>query len=171
MEACLQCPRARPWSSWWGARSSRWAGTELELRSYILIHRQKENEFEPNMNLRNRKSHPSDTPPSTRPYLLIFPKQITNWNQTFKYMSLWETFSFKLPQSLSVWVVIYPHKVISTPFRFSERRLRFAVFLGSIEGDPSFLLPTSPVRGFLSLLLWGESSFFSWLSPQGVVSS
>lgn len=45
------------------------------------------------------KSPCSDTPPSTRSCLLIFPKTVPPIrDQVFKFISLWGSFSFKLPQ-------------------------------------------------------------------------
>lgn len=59
------------------------------------------------MGFKTSKPTPSDTP-STRPRLLILPKQPTNEDQAFKYRSLLEPFSLKLTHYLSIVTVIQP---------------------------------------------------------------
>lgn len=76
--ACLQFRIASPWWSWQGGKQqvgSHCAGYGAE--SSHVIHKL-QTESEQNWawcESSNLKAYPSDTPPPTRPYLLILPKQ------------------------------------------------------------------------------------------------
>jgi hypothetical protein len=65
---CLWCQCVRVYD---GSAKTWWQAPEQQLRVYILIHQQEAESTE----YFNIKAHPSDTPPPTKPHLLIFLKQ------------------------------------------------------------------------------------------------
>lgn len=115
------------------------------------------------MGFKTSKPTPSDTP-STRPRLLILPKQPTNEDQAFKYRSLLEPFSLRLTHYLSIVTVIQPtfrKHVPVTTYQTYQTHSANKMKTSKIHLHTSCILNINNILLFIEMLSVYSSPLFS----------